>query len=445
MEGVFGATPRSTRPTGRCRGWPPARFCGASSSCSGTCVSSAWRRSPTATSTTCAARRPTAPSAPCGPGRGRPRSTSPCARRPIRRACPATSASTPSTRATADGAKGLFLINLVDPDRLRSAVTQYEFVGAVHGISERFLLPLLEGLLLSFPFRIFGFHADNGSEYINHQVAGLLEKLRVERFTKSRPRNSNDNALVEGKNAHVVRRWFGHDHIPRRFAGNVNRFAHGVLSPFLNFHRPCLFATEYRDAAGRIRRKSSPATSRRPTPGSARCPAPSATSSPASTSNCSTPPPRRRPTSRPRAACRPNAVRCSGASPTAWRPRPDERWPAPAPCSATGGRPPGPRPRREAGFGGRVRARRRWREPAPSPGSAATTADPCPTGYFPEARQGSASPTATPRRRACSHRRAPVRTHCQPRRRARVAIALDPPPPSRAIPAPRFPDAPGTP
>ena len=148
-----------------------------------------------------------------------------------------------------DGVKGLFLINLVDE------VTQYEFVGAVHGISERFLLPLLEGLLLSFPFRILGFHADNGSEYVNHQVARLLEKLRVERFTKSRPRNSNDNALVEGKNAHVVRRWFGHDHIPRRFAADVNRFAHGVLSPFLNFHRPCLFATEYRDADGRIRRK----------------------------------------------------------------------------------------------------------------------------------------------------------------------------------------------
>ena len=58
-----------------------------------------------------------------------------------------------------------------------------------------------------------------------------------------------------------MRRWFGHDHIPRRFAGDVNpdrsrsAFAQGTLSPFLNFHRPCLFATEYRDAGGRIRRK----------------------------------------------------------------------------------------------------------------------------------------------------------------------------------------------
>ena len=151
-----------------------------------------------------------------------------------------------------DGVKGLYLINLVDE------VTQYEFVGAVTDISERFLLPLLEGLLLSFPFVLHGFHADNGSEYINHRVAALLDKLRIERFTKSRPRTSSDNALVEGKNAHVVRRWLGHDHIPKRFADDVNRFAQGVLSPFLNFHRPCLFATEFRDASGKTRRKYLP-------------------------------------------------------------------------------------------------------------------------------------------------------------------------------------------
>ena len=148
-----------------------------------------------------------------------------------------------------DGVKGLYLINLVDE------VTQYEFVGAAVGISERFLVPLLEGLLLSFPFPILGFHADNGSEYINHRGAALLDKLRVERFTKSRARHSNDNALVEGKNANVVRKWFGHDHIPQRFAGDVNRFAQATLSPFLNFHRPSLFATEHRDGNGGIRRK----------------------------------------------------------------------------------------------------------------------------------------------------------------------------------------------
>ena len=66
---------------------------------------------------------------------------------------------------------------------------------------------------------------------------------------------TGNNAMAEGKNAHVVRKWFGHDHIPQRFANAVNRFALATLSPFLNFHRPCLFATEYRDDKGKVRRK----------------------------------------------------------------------------------------------------------------------------------------------------------------------------------------------
>ena len=86
-----------------------------------------------------------------------------------------------------DGRKGVYEINLVDE------VTQYEFVGAVEAISERFLIPVLEGLLGLFPFLIKGFHADNGSEYVNHKVVAVLEKLRAE-FTRSRPRRCNDNA-----------------------------------------------------------------------------------------------------------------------------------------------------------------------------------------------------------------------------------------------------------
>ena len=146
-----------------------------------------------------------------------------------------------------DGRKGVYVVNVVDE------VTQYEHVGAAPAISERFMVPVLEALLLLFPFGVLGFHADNGSEYVNRRVAKLLNKLHVE-FTKSRPRRSNDNALVEGKNAHVVRRHLGHEHIPVRFADDVDRFARESLSPFLNFHRPCLFATERVDAKGKVRR-----------------------------------------------------------------------------------------------------------------------------------------------------------------------------------------------
>ena len=89
-----------------------------------------------------------------------------------------------------DGVKGIHIINLVDE------VTQYEYIGVVRGISERFLIPALEALLLLFPFPVLGFHADNGSEYINHQVAALLNKLHIPKFTKSRARHSNDKSWV---------------------------------------------------------------------------------------------------------------------------------------------------------------------------------------------------------------------------------------------------------
>src|SRR5450759_833430 len=63
-----------------------------------------------------------------------------------------------------------------------------------------------------FPFRILGFHSDNGSEYINHTVARLLDKLLIE-FTKSRACRSQDNALVESKNGAVIRKHIGYGHI----------------------------------------------------------------------------------------------------------------------------------------------------------------------------------------------------------------------------------------
>ena len=156
-----------------------------------------------------------------------------------------------------NGAKGVYHINVVDE------VTQFQFVGTVEAISERFLLPVLEGLIKAFPFVIQGIHADNGSESINHRVAALLNKLRIGEFTKSRPRHCNDNAprssrgqaLAESKNASVVRKYIGHGHIPRRFAPLVNEFAQHVLSPFLNSHRPCLFPTHILDAKGRVTKR----------------------------------------------------------------------------------------------------------------------------------------------------------------------------------------------
>lgn len=143
------------------------------------------------------------------------------------------------------GVKGVYYINAVD------CVTQWEVVACCEKISEAYLLPVIEAMLHQFPFKILGFHADNGSEYINYQVAGLLNKLNIE-FTKSRPRQSNDNALIETKNGVVIRKAFGYSHIPQRFASPINDFCQTHFVPYLNFHRPCLFAVEEMNKKGKI-------------------------------------------------------------------------------------------------------------------------------------------------------------------------------------------------
>jgi transposase InsO family protein len=116
--------------------------------------------------------------------------------------------------------KGIYHVNAVDE------VTQFQVIITLERISEEFMLPALKRILAAFPFKIRGFHMDNGGEYINHTVAELLEKLRIE-FTKSRPRHSNDNGLVESKQVYR----------------------------YVNFHRPCYFPTEVTDAKGKQHKK----------------------------------------------------------------------------------------------------------------------------------------------------------------------------------------------
>lgn len=143
-----------------------------------------------------------------------------------------------------DKEKGVYHINLVDE------VTQWEIVVATEKISEYYLKPVLVAALGQFPFRLKGFHSDNGSEYINKVVAALLNKLLIEQ-TKSRARHCNDNALVEGKNGAVVRKHMGYGHIAQRYAETINTFYRQYFNVYLNYHRPCGFATTKIDSRGK--------------------------------------------------------------------------------------------------------------------------------------------------------------------------------------------------
>jgi len=146
-----------------------------------------------------------------------------------------------------NGYKGVYHINTVDE------VTQWEMVASVERISEAYLVLALESMLAEFPFVITGFHSDNGSEFVNHIVARLLNKLLI-RFTKSRPRQSNDNGLVETKNGSVVRKNLGYAYIPQACAELINGYNKEFLNPYINFHRPCFFPVSVTDHRGKVKK-----------------------------------------------------------------------------------------------------------------------------------------------------------------------------------------------
>jgi hypothetical protein len=141
--------------------------------------------------------------------------------------------------------KGVYYINLVDE------VTQWEIVVCVEAISEFYLLPALQKILEQYPCILVNFHSDNGSEYINYVVANLLEKMHS-RQTKSRARHTNDNALVEGKNAAVIRKQLGFSHIPKKYAPLIEEWCENYFNPYINFHRQCSFATDIINGKGKV-------------------------------------------------------------------------------------------------------------------------------------------------------------------------------------------------
>ncbi|MCB9834834.1 transposase family protein [Candidatus Nomurabacteria bacterium] len=131
-----------------------------------------------------------------------------------------------------DKAKGVYYVNLVDE------VTQWEVIMCLDSISERSMIPTLKLAINEFPFEVKGFHSDNGSEYINYQVAKLLIELNIN-LTKSRPRHSGDNGLGESKNGSVIRKTFGYTHIPitAHNVSRINLFLSEYLNPYLNYYR----------------------------------------------------------------------------------------------------------------------------------------------------------------------------------------------------------------
>lgn len=87
------------------------------------------------------------------------------------------------------------------------------------------------------PFSMKGAHPDTGSEFINWHLKNWCTENMVE-LTRSRPYHKNDNAYVEQKNGHIVRRFLGYTRIDCQRAIPVMNELYDMLDLYLNHFVP---------------------------------------------------------------------------------------------------------------------------------------------------------------------------------------------------------------
>jgi hypothetical protein len=76
---------------------------------------------------------------------------------------------------------------------------------SIRNNAAKWIVEGVEELQQRFPFAMTTFDSDCGGEFINHEVVNWLQAKDIEQ-TRSRPYQKNDQAHVESKNNHVVRK-----------------------------------------------------------------------------------------------------------------------------------------------------------------------------------------------------------------------------------------------
>jgi hypothetical protein len=132
--------------------------------------------------------------------------------------------------------------------------TGWVFTVAIRNNARVHMLAALDAAQRAVPYPLAGLDCDNGSEFINHEVVEWAAQRDLF-FTRSRPYRKNDQATVESKNNHLVRRYgmyWRYDTAPEREVLNrLWRLVNDRLNYFTPTRKPVGWST---DRAGRRRR-----------------------------------------------------------------------------------------------------------------------------------------------------------------------------------------------
>ncbi|MEA1877663.1 MAG: integrase [Bacteroidota bacterium] len=104
------------------------------------------------------------------------------------------------------------------------------------------------------PFKLLGLHPDTGSEFINWHLKNWCDEQSIE-MTRSRPSHKNDNAYVEQKNGHVIRRFLGYTRFDVPETVTVINTLYVKLELYLNHFVPSRICIEKLRVGARYQRR----------------------------------------------------------------------------------------------------------------------------------------------------------------------------------------------
>ena len=122
--------------------------------------------------------------------------------------------------------------------------TGWTFTRSVRNNAHTHVLGALKAGVAEVPFEVVGLDFDNGSEFLNHAVIKWAADLEIF-FTRSRPYKKNDQATIESKNNHAVRRYafyYRYDTTEERTV--LNRLW-GLVNDRLNYLTPTIKPIDY--------------------------------------------------------------------------------------------------------------------------------------------------------------------------------------------------------
>jgi transposase InsO family protein len=113
-----------------------------------------------------------------------------------------------------------------------------EFMG-VWGKGQQRVGTAIHYIRTRMPFPLLGLDSDNGSEFINQNLARWCHNEGIT-FTRSRPYKKNDNCFVEQKNGNIVRRVIGRDRYSSKQAYETLNRVYYLLRLYINFFQPAM-------------------------------------------------------------------------------------------------------------------------------------------------------------------------------------------------------------